>query len=138
MSLSRTASLTAILVLSACHLIWSQQRWNPLWYDFNNAVVVRTYYGDVRGFSVPWDIEDTVWHRELHEYPPWYLRRVNCFLGVPFALPPLGYLRFRVSIKLHRSGGHASDALCILFIDHLFIIITFVYFLYVNLINSSS
>jgi len=96
-STSRITSVSVVLVLLiCCHLVVAQQRWRPLWELFNNAVVVRTYYGDVRGFSVPWDIEDTVWNRELFEYPPWFMRRINCFLGIPYALPPIGYLRFQV------------------------------------------
>ncbi|KAI0239442.1 Neuroligin-4, X-linked [Lamellibrachia satsuma] len=107
--MSPTVTITAILVLSTCHLVATQQRWRPLWDLFSNAVVVRTYYGDVRGFSVPWDIEDTVWDRKLYEYPPWYMRRINCFLGIPYALPPLGYLRFQRPHKPRWYGTYEAN-----------------------------
>ena len=54
-------------------------------------------YGEyVKGFTVPMYQEDTNWDREWGEYPQWDLRRINCFLGVPYAEPPIGRYRFQV------------------------------------------
>lgn len=56
-------------------------------------------YGEyVKGFSVPMYLEDENWQPDWGEYPQWFLRRINCFLGVPYAAPPVGRLRFQVSI----------------------------------------
>lgn len=77
---------------------WSQWNpWRPQWEYFDPYVHVETQYGFVKGFTVPWTIEDEVW-REWQERPPWYLRRINCFLGIPYAAPPVGQLRFQVEI----------------------------------------
>lgn len=73
--------------------------WRPPWDRWDPSVVVRTYYGDVRGFSIPWHIDDEIWNPEWEEQPPWYVRRINCFLGIPYALPPLGRFRFQVSFQ---------------------------------------
>ena len=78
---------------------WPQDAWSPWikpWENFDRYVFTRTYYGDVKGFSVPMYLEDEYWREEWGEYPKWFMRRVNCFLGVPYALPPTGYLRFQV------------------------------------------
>ena len=66
------------------------------YFSFRDNVVVRTYYGDVEGFSIPWHIDDETWDPNEGEYPQWFMRRINCFLGVPYASPPVGRLRFRV------------------------------------------
>jgi hypothetical protein len=80
---------------------WPQQSWNPWdppWEHFDRYVHARTYYGNVKGFSVPMYLEDEYWREDWGEYPMWFMRRINCFLGVPYALPPVGYFRFRVCI----------------------------------------
>ena len=75
--------------------------WEPPWAEFDNSVVVRTYYGDVRGFSVPWHVEDEAWNPDWDDQPRWFVQRVNCWLGVPYAEAPVGRLRFQVG-KLGR------------------------------------
>ncbi|ESN96594.1 hypothetical protein HELRODRAFT_68508 [Helobdella robusta] len=40
-------------------------------------------------------LEDTFWDVNWGEYPQWLLRRINCFLGVPYAEPPIGRYRFQ-------------------------------------------
>ena len=100
----RPVLLSVVVILSfLVTSVSSQQEWDhwePPWKDFDNAVVVRTYYGDVRGFSVPWHVEDEAWNPEWDEQPRWYVQRVNCFLGFPYAEAPLGRLRFQVSKHL--------------------------------------
>jgi len=88
---------------------WKRQvppnEWNP-WRSplerFDKYVHVRlTYYGEfVKGFSIPMYLEDTVWDPWWSEYPQWFLRRINCFLGIPYAMAPLGERRFQVNSVL--------------------------------------
>ena len=40
----------------------TEMRYPPLWYNFDNDVVVKTYEGYVQGFSVPWHIEDEIYY----------------------------------------------------------------------------
>ena len=72
---------------------------------FLYSVVVRTLYGDVKGFTVPWHTDDLDWDPDWEEHPPWYTRRINCFLGFPYASPPIGNDRFRVSLTLNRENA---------------------------------
>ena len=90
-------------VLLSVGCLWclgnAQRRFDPIvppWHDFDNSVRVRTYYGDVNGFSVPWHIDDEYWNPDWEEKPIWFTRRINCFLGIPYAKPPTGFLRFQV------------------------------------------
>ena len=68
------------------------------------SITVRTLYGDVRGFTVPWHTDDLDWEPAWEEHPPWFTRRVNCFLGIPYASPPIGSQRFLRPEKPRWSG----------------------------------
>ncbi|ELU03558.1 hypothetical protein CAPTEDRAFT_225804 [Capitella teleta] len=107
-SLIYILSLIAVIFVSFCAYHGNAQQvyepYNPResripwpfpWESFDRFVHVRTDYGDVKGFSVPMYLEDEYWREDFGEYPMWFMRRVNCFLGVPYALPPVGYFRFR-------------------------------------------
>ena len=96
---------------------WKRQvppnEWNP-WRSplerFDRFVSVRMLaYGEfVKGFSVPMYLEDEIWDPYWSEYPQWYLRRINCFLGVPYALSPTGRRRFQVcgfTLSLMKMNG---------------------------------
>ena len=63
-----------------------------------SSVIVRTLYGDVRGFNIPWHTDDLTYYPQWQDKPPNVTRRINCFLGIPYAAPPVGDLRFRVSL----------------------------------------
>lgn len=79
---------------------YPQDNWSPWikpWDNFDRYVHAKTYYGYVKGFSVPMYLEDEYWRDDWGEYPKWFMRRINCFLGVPYAQAPLGLLRFQVS-----------------------------------------
>jgi len=84
---------------------WKRQvppnEWNP-WRSplerFDKFVFAKMnkYGAFVKGFSIPMYLEDTIWDPTWSEYPQWFLRRVNCFLGIPYALAPIGRRRFQV------------------------------------------
>lgn len=108
-SLIYVFSLIAVIFISFCAYHGDAQQvfepynprdswnpWRPPWESFDRFVHVETDHGDVKGFSVPMYLEDEYWREDFGEYPMWFMRRVNCFLGVPYALPPVGYFRFRV------------------------------------------
>ena len=79
-------------------IIQAMKKINPYINVLFYSVVVRTVYGDVKGFSVPWHTDDLDWDPAWEEHPPWATRRVNCFLGIPYAQAPLGKYRFDVSM----------------------------------------
>jgi hypothetical protein len=56
-------------------------------------VVVNTVYGRLRGFST-----DVVVDQQQAREGEHSTQRVNVFLGVPFARPPVGDLRFEVGV----------------------------------------
>jgi len=95
--------------------VWSRWRrqlppneWNP-WRSpierFDKFVFSKKLnaYGEfVKGFSIPMYYDDTIWDPNWAEYPQWFLRRINCYLGVPYALAPLGPRRFQVGYSWWR------------------------------------
>ena len=105
---ARSAVTVFVLCVIGVGMVGAQQRfepaypqdawspWHKPWENFDRYVFTRTYYGDVKGFSVPMYLEDEYWREDWGEYPMWFMRRVNCFLGVPYAEPPTGILRFQV------------------------------------------
>jgi len=96
---------------------WKRQvppnEWNP-WRSplerFDKYVHVGlNFYGEfVKGFSVPMYREDTVWDPHQSEYPQWFLRRINCFLGIPYAMAPVGERRFKVTTDRNLHGHEVS------------------------------
>ena len=71
-----------------------QQNWAP-WHDFEKNVVAETHYGYVRGFSIPWHVDDERFDPEHDVEPLWFTRRISVFLGIPYAEPPVGRRRFK-------------------------------------------
>ena len=56
--------------------------------------IVDTQYGPVRGFAVPYE----KWYDQRYikkDQAERVINEMNCFLGVPYAKPPIGALRFK-------------------------------------------
>ncbi|CAH1773569.1 unnamed protein product [Owenia fusiformis] len=65
---------------------------NP-WWRYNPEVRARTLYGDIAGFSIPIEERENPTTGEI------YKKRMNLFLGVPYAKPPIDNLRFMRPVK---------------------------------------